>query len=81
MSDTKVIQLPEENTNGLYVGFRLTPERIGKGAYATTCKRCSKFVGHYPVDSVGHDVICLSCADEIPAIRKHMDELAKARGE
>jgi hypothetical protein len=64
----------------LYVGFLPTKERIAKGARVTTCRRCPDFVCHYPVDSVGYDVICLKCANDVPAIRKHIDELAKTRG-
>lgn len=77
------IQLPgtDETTAGLYVAFRPTPERIASGARITTCKRCGKLVGHRPLDSMGHEIVCLSCANDISAIRRHLDELAKARGE
>ena len=75
------IRLPDTSASGLYVAFRPTPERIGKGAKISTCKRCGKLVGHWPRDSIGHEIICLNCANDIPQIRRHIDELAKARGE
>lgn len=75
------IRLPTENASGLYVAFKPMPERIKAGARITTCKRCSKLVGHWPRDSVGHEIVCLGCANTIPAIRRHLDELAKARGD
>ena len=68
-------------TNGLYVAFRPTPERVQQGARIATCRRCGKLVGHKPLDSAGHEIICLNCANDVPAIRKHIDQLAKARGE
>lgn len=79
----KEIRLPGTNASsaGLYVAFSPIPERIARGARITTCKRCSKLVGHWPRDSIGHEIICLTCANDIPAIRQHIDELAKARGE
>ena len=64
---------------GLYVAFNPTPERIAKGARVRMCERCGTLVGHWPQDSAGHEIICLKCADQIPAIRRHLDELAKAR--
>lgn len=64
---------------GLYVGFNPTPERIANGCRAIICKRCSKLTGHYPQQSAGHDVICLKCADDVPEIRRHLDQLAKER--
>lgn len=75
------IEPASPSSNGLYVGFRPTPERMARGAYAATCKRCSEIVGHWPRESVGHEIICLKCANDIPAIRRHLDELAKTRGE
>jgi hypothetical protein len=80
---TKEIRLPSvsESSAGLYVAFTPTPERIAQGARITTCHRCMKIVGHHPRDSFGHEIICLSCGNDIPAIRRHIDELAKARGE
>lgn len=75
------IKLPSASSNGLYVGFRATPERIKQGAYVTICKRCPAVVGHWPLDSCGYEVICLKCAHAVPAIERHMEELAKERGE
>ena len=75
------IQLPADSANGLYVAFKPTPERIKKGARITTCKRCGKLCGHWPQDSVGQEIVCLNCANDVPAIRRHLDELAKARGD
>jgi hypothetical protein len=76
-----IIQLPAESSSGLYVAFKPTPERIAKGCYVTACARCKKLVGYWPWDSAGHEIICLSCANDIPAIRQHIDALAKERGE
>jgi hypothetical protein len=75
------IRLPKETSNGLYVAFQPKPERVAKGAKITTCKRCGKLVGHWPRDSIGHEIICVGCANDIPTIRQHLDQLAKARGE
>jgi hypothetical protein len=77
------IRLPgtSESSAGLYVAFKPTPERIANGARINTCKRCGKLVGHYPRDSFGHEIICLTCANDIPKIRQHLDQLAKSRGE
>lgn len=77
----EVIRLPQEGTAGLYVAFKPTPERMAKGARVSTCWRCTNIVGHYPQDSTGHEIICLSCANDIPTIRRHLDELAKQRGD
>jgi hypothetical protein len=83
MTNERRIQLPgtSETSAGLYVAFKPTSERIASGARITTCKRCGKLVGHRPLDSVGHEIICLGCANDVPTIRRHLDELAKARGE
>lgn len=70
------IRLP---TSGLYVAFAPNPDRVARGARYSVCNRCSTIVGHWPQDSAGHEIICLACANEIPAIRQHIDELAKAR--
>ncbi len=75
------IQLPNETSAGLYVAFQPKPERISAGAKITTCKRCGRLVGHWPKDSIGHEIVCLSCANDVPAIRRHLDELNKARGD
>jgi len=69
------------NSGGLYVAFKATPERIAKGARITTCERCKKLCGHYPLDSAGYEIICLICALEVEPIRARINELAKARGE
>jgi hypothetical protein len=75
------ITLPPESSAGLYVAFEPKLERVGRGARITMCKRCGRLVGHWPLDSVGHEIICLKCADDVPQIRRHIDELAKARGD
>jgi hypothetical protein len=79
MSDP--ICLPKETSAGLYVAFRPTPERVASGAKITLCARCGALVGHRPADSVGHEIVCLNCANDVPAIRQHIDQLAKARDE
>lgn len=66
---------------GIYVAFEPKAERIKRGARYRMCERCGKLVGHWPQDSAGHEIICLHCANDIPAIRSHIDQLAKARGE
>lgn len=76
----KKIQLPNATSLGLYVAFKPTAERIGR-CYVTMCSRCSELVGHWPQDSAGHEIICLKCANDIPQIRRHLDELAKSRGD
>lgn len=83
MASANQIRLPgtSETYAGLYVAFKPTPERIAGGARITTCRRCTKLVGHRPLDSLGHEIVCLKCASEVPTIRRHIDELAKARGE
>lgn len=70
-----------EGHAGLYVAFKPTQERIQRGARVGTCRRCGKLVGHHPRDSAGHEIICLNCAYDVKAIRQHIDQLAKARGE
>lgn len=77
------IRLPGTNATsaGLYVAFRATPERVEKGAKISTCNRCGELVGHYPKDSIGHEIVCLTCAIEVPQIRQHIDQIAKSRGE
>lgn len=77
---TDEIRLPSESSAGLYVAFRPTPERITAGAKITTCKRCGRLVGHHPRDSLGYEIVCLNCANDVQQIRRHIDELAKARG-
>lgn len=77
----ETIRLPDEGSAGVYVAFRPTRERTEKGAKIALCNRCGKLVGHHPRDSFGHEIICLRCADDIPAIRQRLDQLAKARGE
>jgi hypothetical protein len=79
MSDK--IQLPPESASGLYVGFSPIPDRVAKGCKITMCKRCGKLTGHWPRDSIGHEIICLNCANDVPQIRQHIDRLAKERGE
>jgi hypothetical protein len=81
--DKDQIRLPgtSESSAGLYVAFNPTPERIASGAKITMCRRCGKLVGHRPLDSFGHEIICVKCANDIPTIRRHLDELAKARGD
>lgn len=66
---------------GIYVAFEARPDRISKGARAALCNRCGKLVAHHPLDSVGHELVCLNCANDIPQIREHIDRLAKERGE
>jgi hypothetical protein len=78
---TEEIRLPKETSAGLYVAFEPKPQRIAEGAKITMCKRCGKIVGHWPRDSIGHEIICLNCANDIPQIRRHLDELAKSRGD
>lgn len=75
------IRLPNDTNLGLYVAFKPTKERIAKGCYLRPCARCGTLIGHWPQDSAGHEIICLNCANDIPQIRRHLDELAKARGE
>lgn len=75
------IRLPAASSAGLYVGFYPTQERIARGVKVKLCGRCKRIVGHWPKDSFGHEVICLSCGNDIPAIRARIDQLAKARGE
>lgn len=70
-----------DNKAGLYVAFEPKPERIKAGAKFRMCERCGKLVGHWPKDSAGYEIICLSCANDVPAIRGRLDELAKARGD
>lgn len=77
---TEPIQLPADSSNGLYVAFEPAPERIKKGARITPCKRCGKLVAHWPQDSAGYEIICLGCAHQVPAIHKHLDQLAKTHG-
>jgi hypothetical protein len=76
-----IINLPNATSAGLYVAFRPTVERMARGARVTTCHRCPTVVGHYPRDSAGYEIVCLKCANDVPSIRRHIDELAKARGE
>lgn len=78
---TDLIRLPAETSAGLYVGFAPIPERVAKGCKITMCKRCGKLTGHWPKDSHGHEIICLKCAQDVPQIRQHIDQLAKDRGE
>jgi hypothetical protein len=79
----QAIQLPETNETsaGLYVGFEPTSARIASGCHIRGCARCGKLTGHRPQDSVGHEVICLNCANDIPTLRRHIDQLAKERGD
>jgi hypothetical protein len=67
------------DTAGIYVAFEATPGRVEKGCRITTCNRCGKLAGHWPQQSAGHEIICLGCADQIPAIRQHIDQLARER--
>lgn len=76
-----IIKLPNDTRRGLYVAFRLTPDRMSRGAMLATCHRCTNIVGHYPLDSDGYEIVCLKCANDVPAIRRHIDEIAKERGE
>ena len=78
---TETIKLPEASNAGLYVAFNPTHERVSRGAKVALCNRCGKLVGHWPRDSIGHEIICLGCGNDIPAIRQRIDQLAKARGE
>lgn len=77
----QVIRLPDEGSAGLYVAFEPREDRIAKGAKIGFCRRCGKLVGHWPKDSFGYEIVCLGCANDVPAIRRHIDQLAKARGE
>lgn len=81
MSENSKIQLPNESSNGLYVGFNPTQERVTRGCKITMCKRCGELTGHWPRDSIGHEIVCLKCADQIPEIRRHIDQLSKQRGD
>jgi hypothetical protein len=81
LATNPTIRLPEASSSGLYLGFEPKAERIARGCYITTCRRCQKLIGHWPQDSAGHEIICVNCANEIPAIRRHLDELSKARGD
>jgi hypothetical protein len=73
------IRLPNESANGLYVGFTPIEDRMKAGCKITTCARCGKLTGHWPRDSIGHEIVCLNCASDIPQIRRHIDQLAKER--
>ena len=75
------IQLPPQTSAGLYVAFNPTDVRVKAGCKVALCQRCGKLCGHWPKDSIGHEIICLNCAQDVPAIRQHIDQLAKARGE
>jgi len=76
---TEPIRLPKESANGLYVAFEPTPERVARGARYGFCRRCGKIIGHWPQQSAGHEVICLNCAHDVPAIHRHLEQLAKSR--
>lgn len=78
---TKTIQLPAESSQGLYVGFAPIKSRVEQGCKITMCKRCGKLTGHWPRDSIGYEIVCLSCANDVPQIRQRIDQLAKERGE
>ncbi len=75
------IRLPNETSAGLYVAFNPDRDRVARGCKITTCARCGKLVGHWPQHSLGHEIICLNCANDIPQIRRHIDQLAKERGQ
>ena len=73
------IRVPKEPTSGVYVGFTPIQERIDRGCKITTCARCGKLTGHWPRDSIGHEIVCLNCASDIPQIRQRIDQLARER--
>ena len=77
--DSPQVFLPGDTRTSLYVGFRPTPERVAAGAKVTACARCSAWVGHKPQESVGTEIVCLKCANDVPAIREHMDAISKGR--
>ena len=73
--------MTSSSPNGLYVAFKPTNQRLERGAKVGVCARCPAIIAHFPRDSQGHEVICLKCANDIPQIARHLDRLAKARGD